>query len=236
VYKRSAAFYDAVAWSVGKDYAAEAEFVRNALAQGASRPLRSLLDVACGTGGHLEHLRPHYDEVVGADLVPELLAVAQQRLPGVRLVEVDMLTLDLGRRFDAVICLGSSIAYVRTPENLERAVAAMARHLEPGGVIALEPFFDADVFRWGHVSTRFVETPTLTIARLMTTGERGPVAHTTMHYLIADHGEVSYFSEEHALGMFTTEQLLDAFRHAGLTPTFDAQGPSGRGVVIGLAN
>jgi SAM-dependent methyltransferase len=234
VFKKSAELYDAISAS-RKDYAAEADAVRSVIAAAATRPVRSLLDVACGTGTHIEHLRAHYEEVVGLDLDPGLLAVAARRLPGVRLVEADMLTFDLGRQFDAVTCLGSSITYVRTPENLERAVERMARHVAPGGVLALEPFFSSEAFHWGHIGSLLVETPTLTVARLSTTGAPGPVGQVTFHYLVGDASGVRYFTEEHAFGMFTTGQLLDAFRHAGLAPTFHEQGPSGRGLVVGVA-
>ena len=200
MFTKGAALYDTV-YGSEKDYAAGADHVRLAIAAAASRPIRSLLDVACGTGRHLEHLRPHYDEVVGLDLDAGMLVIAAQRLPGVRLVEADMLTFDLARQFDAVTCLSSSIAYVRTPEKLDAAVARMARHVAPGGVLVVEPFFDPDVFHW----------------------------------LVGEAGEVSYFTEQHALGLFTTEQLLRAFRLAELDPTFDPQGPSGRGLIVGRA-
>ena len=234
VFTKGAALYDTV-YGSEKDYAAGADHVRLAIAAAASRPIRSLLDVACGTGRHLEHLRPHYDEVVGLDLDAGMLVIAAQRLPGVRLVEADMLTFDLARQFDAVTCLSSSIAYVRTPEKLDAAVARMARHVAPGGVLVVEPFFDPDVFHWHRVSAKFGETPTLKVARFATSGRRDLIAEMTFHWLVGEAGEVSYFTEQHALGLFTTEQLLRAFRLAELDPTFDPQGPSGRGLIVGRA-
>jgi ubiquinone/menaquinone biosynthesis C-methylase UbiE len=103
MFSRSADLYDAL-YATFKDYADEAARLRELIGPDA----RTLLDVACGTGAHLELLREHY-EVVGLDLDPELLAIARGRLPGVELVEGDMTGFDLGRRFDAVACLFSSI-------------------------------------------------------------------------------------------------------------------------------
>ena len=232
MYEKYAAVYDAMS---ARDHAADADAVRRVIAASTTRPVRSLLDVACGTGTHLEHLRGHYDEIVGLDLSGEMLAVAAQRLPGVRLVEGDMLAFDLGRRFDAVTCLGSAIGYARTPENLERAVARMAQHLAPGGVLLLEPFVSPEVWEWGHVGSRFVETPSLKIAYFATTGEPGPVANMTFHYLVAEKDQVTYFNEEHALGLFTSDQLVEAFRSAGLRTTHDPKGLTGRGLVVGVS-
>lgn len=146
-----------------------------------------------------------------------------------------MLDFDLGRRFDAVTCLGSAIGYVQTSENLRRAVGRMAQHLAPGGVLVVEPFIDPERFTWGHVSGRLVETPTLKIARLTTTGEPGPIARMTFHHLVGRDGSVRYFAEEHALALFTTEQFVDAFRRAGLVASHDEEGISGRGLVVGVS-
>ena len=118
-------FYD---W---KDYAGEAAKLRD-LIESRSPGARSLLDVACGTGRHLEHLRAWYD-VEGVDLDEGLLSVARARLPDVPLRAADMRDFDLGRRFDVVTCLFSSIGYVQTPGALQASVAAMVRHVAPGG-------------------------------------------------------------------------------------------------------
>src|SRR5262249_33858233 len=96
MFSRSADLYDAV-YSF-KDYAQEAERVHELVLE--RRPAAStLLDVACGTGRHLEQLRRWYD-VTGIDLDPGLLTVARKRLPDVSLQEGDMRSFDLGRRFD----------------------------------------------------------------------------------------------------------------------------------------
>ena len=95
-----------------KDYAAEADAIRNIVTlrhPGA----RTLLDVACGTGRHLEHLRESFT-VEGVDIDDGLLRVAADRLPGVPLDHGDMRDLDLGERFDVVTCLFSSIGYMQT--------------------------------------------------------------------------------------------------------------------------
>ena len=110
MFSRSAHLYDAV--YAFKDYAAEVERLRQVI-DARVPSARTLLDVACGTGMHLAELRRWY-EVEGLDLDPQLLAFARERLPDVPLHEGDMTAFDLGREFDVVTCLFSSIAYVRT--------------------------------------------------------------------------------------------------------------------------
>jgi SAM-dependent methyltransferase len=142
VFDESAELYDLFYdW---KDYHAEAEKVRELVA--ARNPdARTLLDVGCGTGSHLVHVCDWY-EVEGLDLNADLLQVAARRLPVVTLHEADMRDFDLGRTFDVVACLFSSIGYVETTDGLSRAVESMARHLAPSGVLIVEPWFSPSTF------------------------------------------------------------------------------------------
>jgi SAM-dependent methyltransferase len=107
MYSRSAPYYDL--FHSDKNYEAEAADLHQ-LIQLRAPGAQTLLDVACGTGRHLEHLRRDYD-VEGVEIEPRLLETARKRLPGVPLHAADMLTLDLRRRFDAVLCLFGGIGY-----------------------------------------------------------------------------------------------------------------------------
>ena len=119
MFRHSARFYDALySW---KDYAGECDRLRELIAERAPGA-RTMLDVACGTGLHLALLRDYF-EVEGADLDPEMLAIAAERLPGVPLHEADMVMIDLGREFDVVTCLFSSVGYTVTVERLRQAFA-----------------------------------------------------------------------------------------------------------------
>ena len=68
-----------------------------------------------------------------------------------------MVDFDLGSRFDAVICLFSSIGYVRKPEQLRQAIRTMSKHLRSGGVLAVEPWLTPDEFHPGKVFATFVD-------------------------------------------------------------------------------
>ena len=104
MFDRSAKYYDAIYGSVGSDYAADADRVRATIVATKQSRGDRLLDVACGTGGHIEHLKRHY-EVEGADISPAMLDIASRRNPDVTFHLADMTHLQLGTTFDAVICL-----------------------------------------------------------------------------------------------------------------------------------
>jgi len=232
VFSRSARLYDAI-YSF-KDYAAEAAAIHE-LVQRRNAGASTLLDVACGTGAHLAELRRWYRSV-GLDADPELLAVARERLGDVELVEGDMRDFDLGRRFDAVTCMFSSIGYVGGVEELDRAVATMAGHLEPGGVLVVEPWLSPDRIDVPHVGAVFVDEPELKIARMDTVEVSGNRSIMELHYLVGRPDDIEHFTERHELTLFEDEEMLAAFRAAGLAVEHDREGgPMGRGLYVGVA-
>lgn len=226
MFSLSARVYDAI-YSF-KDYPAEAARLHE-LVEARSPGASTLLDVACGTGMHLAELHAWY-EVEGVDLDAGLLDVARGRLPDVPLHEGDMVDLDLGRQFDVVTCLFSSIGYVRTRNRLVQATAALARHVAPGGVLIVEPWLEPGVWEPGRVGSAFVDEPELKVARMNVGGSAEVL---DMHYLIGTPDGVEHFIERHELGVFSRDDHIEAFRAAGLMVELDPEGLTGRGLYLG---
>ncbi|HYU58390.1 MAG TPA: class I SAM-dependent methyltransferase [Actinomycetota bacterium] len=221
MFDKTARFYDAI-YSF-KDYPAEAARVQE-IVEDRNPGAHTLLDVACGTGRHLEHLRERF-AVEGLDLDPALLAVARERLgPDVPLHVADMVAFDLGRAFDAVTCLFSAIAYARTGENLARAVERLLAHTAPGGVVIVEPFFERSQWRWPEVHATYVDEPDLKIARMNRTAEPGETIVMEFEYLIGTPKGIERATERHEVGAFTRGDYQAAFRAAGVEPEWTDDG------------
>lgn len=109
----------------GADLHGEAALVR------AFAP-RTVLDAGCGTGRIAAELARHGIDVVGVDSDPDMIERARNRAPGLRWVLADLAALALPERFDVVLLAGNVVPYVPA-EDRPAAVAACARHLEPGG-------------------------------------------------------------------------------------------------------
>lgn len=229
-YARSAAFYDLVYGD--KPYQDEAERVHAVIQAHLRSGGNALLDVGCGSGGHLAHLRRHY-RCDGVDLDAGLLAIARERYPDSAFHQGDMTDFDLRRRYDALICLFSAIGYVRTVERLRQTMRTFARHLAPGGVAVIEPWLTPEAFRLGVMRVDVSEQPGVKVARMVHSGMRGDLSVLTFSFLIGRAEGIEHFEEDHVLGLFSKEQMMDAIRAAGLEMVeHDPQGLTGRGLYV----
>src|SRR3954463_15826813 len=103
---------------------------------------RTVLDVACGTGAHARALIDAGFRVDGVDLEPIFVEIAAAKCPEGSFVVADMTDLELPGRYDVVTCLFSAIGYVRTDGALQSTIHRMAAHLNPGGVLIVDPWFE----------------------------------------------------------------------------------------------
>jgi SAM-dependent methyltransferase len=233
MYGRSARFYDSL-YRDGSLRDARAEARRVVAEVQAHDPeARTLLDVACGTGRYLPFLAPYY-AITGIDLNPELLAVARERVPEARFDVADMTNLDLGQRFDVIICLFSSIAYAKTVERMRVAIERMGAHLAPGGIVIVEPWFTPESFRDGHLVLNQVDDPDLKIAWMYRQERHGRLSILPIEYLVGTPDGTEHFTEQHEMGLFTHEEYSGAMGSIGLEVTFDPEA-FGRGMYVGVA-
>jgi SAM-dependent methyltransferase len=231
MFTKSAAFYDAIYAARGKDYAAEAAWLRGAY-RGVAAQSSRLLDVACGTGQHLSLLRSEF-AVEGLDAEPAMIAIARERLPDVPLHVARMQDFSVDGRFAIVQCLFSSIGYVAGEAELCATVAHFASVVERGGLLVVEPWFSPPEWQLQHLDAVFVDQPDLKIARLGRPERYGTTSVVRYEYLVAEPTGFSAFSESHALQLFTDAQYRTAFEQAGLKVRNERSDLFARGLYIG---
>lgn len=212
-YQNSASFYDRI--YADKDYRGEVEGLCQAL---RDRGLQGghCLDLACGSGRHLEFLQVHFD-CQGLDLEAGLLEQATQRLGKLPLHQADMLDFSLaGQSFDLITCFFGSVGYLKETDRLCQAVQNWAHHLKPGGWLALERWLDPSQFQPGRVFANFVDEPDFKLARMVVSAAQGTLYDSEFHYLVATPAGVEHRVERHQLRMFTASDYEQALHGAGL--------------------
>ncbi len=217
----------------GKDWVAEAEVVVK-LVQERSPEAGSLLDVACGTGAHLETFARLMDHVEGLELATPMRVVAQRRLPGVTVHAGDMRNFDLGRTFDAVTCMFNSIGYVASVREMRAAIRAMARHLVPGGVLVIEPWWFPERFVDGYLAADAGQIDGRAYARVSHTSRQGRLTRLEARYLVCGAEGIGGFTQVSNLMLFTEAEYRAAFAAAGCPAEYQEGGLTGRGLFIGV--
>lgn len=92
------------------------------------------LDAACGTGRHAAYLAALGHTVIGVDSSPDMLAIAQTKVPGGEFHVGDMHRLPVAdAQVDVVVC---ALALMHVPD-LQVVFAELVRVLKPGGHLVI---------------------------------------------------------------------------------------------------
>ena len=124
------------------DYPRWADYLEKHFAR-SPLPIRTVLDLACGTGSLTAELARRGYEMIGADCSEEMLSVAAEKCRGAGPVEPIFLhqameDLDLYGTIDACVCCLDSVNYVTDPKKLERAFARVRLFPMPGGLFLFD--------------------------------------------------------------------------------------------------
>jgi SAM-dependent methyltransferase len=177
-----------------------------------------VLELACGTGRVTVPLARAGYEVYGFDLSREMLSVLQSklnRLPmdiarHVHLHRDDMAGFDVRRRFPIIIVPFRSFQALTDEEQVTGALAAIRRHLEPGGTAVID-LFAVD----GEPDASWLGQKVEWVRRMPETGEvitRMRTGLSIDHDAQVIHSEVS-FHVQHADGRRETARDRFALRY-----------------------
>ena len=222
VFYASAEYYDAI-YATIKDYRIEATTLA-ALLRAINPACKTILDVACGTAEHARHLVAAGFMVDGLDNDETFLRIARAKNPACRFFLGDMSAFDLPDRYDAVVCLFSSIGYLLTLDRLVSALRCFRRHLAPGGIVVVEPWLEPGVIDPERLGRDEAVSEGVRVVRRSKIAVDGRVSRVWFDYEISDASGTRHAEEIHELGLFTADEILASFREAGLDAKHDPVG------------
>ena len=198
------------------EYAGENELYVNIIREHARDDAKEILHLACGAGGNDFTFKKHFT-VTGVDISQEMLAIAKELNPEVTYVLGDMRSVDLGKRFDAVV-IPDSIDYAATLPELEMTIATACKHLKPDGVLLIVAKTREEFQENNFCYTGGKEDIEITVF------ENNHVCKTdrssyeaTIIYLIRRKEHLKIYTDRHVLGLFSHNEWLSTLRDAGLS-------------------
>ena len=139
-YEALAGSYDALTGDVG--YEKRADYLEK-LFRKSRIPVKTVLDLACGTGTMTWILTGRGYELIGVDASEEMLAAAMEKSGSVEgvapiFLHQSMPKLDLYGTVDAAICCLDSLNYLTNPKDVQRTFARLHLFIAPGGVLIFD--------------------------------------------------------------------------------------------------
>lgn len=214
LYQNLAKMYDLL-YSY-RDYSREAEFlVENLPQEGNAR----LLDVACGTGVHLDAVRKRLPlaYLEGLDLNQGMLDVAEGKNLKAMLTQADMRDFNFGRNFDLVYCLSSSIQYNLFQEDLEKAIDSMRRHAI-GGKVVFDLAYCAERWKEGYTNITANSDDRFEVAEMYTSHSSEGFSYWNPLYLVKDKetGQMDMHVDKHKIKLWSLPKVKGILNNRGI--------------------
>jgi hypothetical protein len=121
-------------------------------------------------------------------------------------------------------------------EELDAAIAAMANHLNPAGVLIVDGWVrPTEWIEPGKTHVEVAEAQSLKVVRVGRSRREGNHTHLEMHHLVASLERIDHIVDKHVLTLFSDDEYRSAFVAAGLLTESVASPMPGRDRYIGQA-
>ena len=231
MFTKSADLYDLL--YSHKNYQEESAIL-NQLIKTEAPQARTVLDICCGTAEHHLYLSTDYT-IEGLDINPDFIRIAQEKNPDIAYHTADMIDFNLQKKYDVILCLFSSIGYVKSMDNLISTLTCFNHHLHTGGLVILEPWLTPEMWSDGKVHMLNYSDDRVKACRMNRSESVDNISILDFHYVVGTpETGVSYFNEKHELALFTREEMTTAFSEAGFSIGYRQHQVSERGLYVAV--
>jgi len=140
VFNKYAKYYDII--YLNKDYRAECDFIEKIFSDYANFSICKILDVGCGTCGHLIELTQRGYAVTGIDASEQMINIAKNKIEklhlNARVHVMDVRELSINQKFDAAICMFAVMNYLTKNEDLIKAFNNLRKYLKPKALLIFD--------------------------------------------------------------------------------------------------
>jgi ubiquinone/menaquinone biosynthesis C-methylase UbiE len=132
-YRNSAEYYDLI---LGKrEFEKNAQFILKLLKK---HKIKTVLELGCGTGIYLFPLKKAGFSIEGLDISKEMLREVKKRSKQIKLYQKNMATFSIPKKYDAILCLNSSLILLPTFKQIEKTLKKTYQHLKKQGILILD--------------------------------------------------------------------------------------------------
>lgn len=218
LYTDLSSFYDCFCAEV--DYEEQSLFAQRVFAGFAHSSGRNYLDLACGTGRHMEWMVRYGFAATGLDNSVEMLERASLRCPSAQLMLCDLAAFEQYERFDLVTCFLYSIHYSHPVGALTDTIRRAWRALKPGGVFLFNAV-DAQGISNDDGVTTWLHEPEGALSFRSAWNYRREGEVLDLNLVITRHNETESFSwhDHHVMTAISLPELCELLEVAGFEVT-----------------
>ena len=172
-------------------------------------PVRSALDLACGTGVLCRILKDGGIRSRGMDLSEGMIAIARESKPELHYDVANMITYRPDRKFDLVTCTGDALNHIIDLDDIEEIFRNVHAYLSDGGYFIFDILNEKEVAPGEPIDLDFSET--IKAQFLITRNQEGVINLKTT---VFENGEYK-FEENITEVVHDPESVCERLRRAG---------------------
>jgi ubiquinone/menaquinone biosynthesis C-methylase UbiE len=219
-FDKYAEYYDLI--YSDKDYEAECDFLEELFSRYSEKTPRNILDVGCGTGGHLLRLLQRNYKVSGVDASQSMVNAALGKLRKLNLnCEIRVANawdFKFGNLFDAATCMFAVMSYVINTDKLLETFRNIRRHLKKNSLFTFDFWYGPAVLAIRpSARIKIMDNPDTRVIRAVTPEMNTYDNTVSSHYyfLILRQGKViDEFRETHVLRYLFPQEMLYFLRES----------------------